>query len=127
VLRALKQSGRKMPPVAIGGELGALCYWRKNPSYISAAIQVWPPGDDFELIWNIMMRTLQGQGPKIQSVLVDPIKLTIDDVKKALPENCSEESDKWLNVGPEKWGSSRAFLDNFFLRPADPEKYIAKK
>jgi ribose transport system substrate-binding protein len=123
VLRALKQSGRKMPPVAIGGELGALCYWRKNPNYISAAIQVWPPGDDFELTWNIMMRTLQGQGPKVQSVLVEAIKMNYEDVKKALPENCSEESDKWLNVGPEKWGSSRAYLDQFFLRPADPEKY----
>jgi len=123
VLRALKQSGRKMPPVAIGGELGALCYWRKNPNYISAAIQVWPPGDDFELTWNIMMRTLQGQGPKLQSVLVEAIKMNYEDVKKALPENCSEESDKWLNVGPEKWGSSRAYLDQFFLRPADPEKY----
>lgn len=126
VLRALQQSGRKMIPITVGGELGALCYWRKNPNYISGAIHVWPPGDDFELIWNIMMRTLQGQGPKIQSVLVDPIKFTIDDVKKALPENCSQDSDKWLNVGPQNWGSSRAYLDKFFLRPADPEKYVRK-
>lgn len=122
VLRALKQSGRKMPPVAIGGEIGALCYWRKNPNYIAAAIQVWPPGDDMELTWNIMMRTLQGQGPKMQSVLVDPIRLTYDDVKKLVPENCSEDSDKWLNVGIEKWGG-KAYLDQFFLRPADPEKF----
>ena len=71
VLRAVQQSGRAMIPITIGGELGALCYWRKNPDYISASYQVWPPGDDIELIWNIMMRTLQGQGPKIQSVLVD--------------------------------------------------------
>ena len=36
VLRALQQSGRDMIPITIGGELGALCYWRKNPDYISA-------------------------------------------------------------------------------------------
>ncbi len=126
VLRAIKQSNRKMMPVTIGGELGALCYWRKNPKFISSAIQVWPPGDEMELIWNIMMRTLQGQGPKMQSVLVDPITLKYDDIKRALPENCSEDSDKWLNVGPARWGSSKAYLDNFFLRPADPEKYVHK-
>ena len=73
-----------------------------------------------------MMRTLQGQGPKIQSVLVDPITLKYDDIKRALPENCSEDSDKWLNVSPARWGSSKAYLDNFFLRPADPEKYVKK-
>ena len=75
-----------MPPVAIGGEEGALCYWRKNPKYVSAAIQGWPPGDEMELMWNVMMRTMQGQGPKIQSVLVAPTTLTYDDVAKALPE-----------------------------------------
>lgn len=121
VLRALEQSGRKMPPVAIGGEEGALCYWRKNPKYVTAAIQGWPPGDEMELMWNVMMRTMQGQGPKIQSVLVAPTTLTYDDVAKALPENCNENSDKWFNVGLEKWGGKD--LDAFFLRPADPTLY----
>ncbi len=122
VLRALQQSGRRMAPITIGGESGALCYWRKNPKYISAALQNWPPGDDFELAWNIMMRTLQGQGPKIQSVLVDTVKFSYNDVKKALPEDCSEGSDKWQNVGVALWGG-KDYLDKFFLRPADPEKF----
>ncbi len=122
VLRALEQSGRKMPPVSIGGESGALCYWRHHPKYVSAAIQGWPPADEMELVWNIMMRTLEGQGPKVQSVLVDSAKLTYDDVAAALPEDCSEDSDKWFTVGPEKWGEGKN-LDNFFLRPADPASY----
>ncbi len=123
VLRAVQQSGRKMIPIAIGGEVGALCYWRKNPNFISAAIQVWPPGDDIELAWNVMMRTLQGQGPKMQSVLVDPIKFTHEDVQKMVPEDCSQDSDKWVNVGTDRWGSSQAYLDQFFMRPADPTKF----
>lgn len=122
VLRAMQQSNRKMVPIAIGGESGALCYWHKNPKFISAAIQTWPPGDDVELMWDIMMRTLQGQGPKMQSILVDPVKLTIDDVNKVVDDKCSQDSDKWLNVGMAKWGS-KTYLDQFFLRPADPEKY----
>lgn len=123
VLRALEQSGRKMVPITFGGELGALCYWRKHPDYLKELYQLWPPGDDFELIWNIMMRTLQGQGPKDQSILVNSVKITFDDLKKVLKEDCDLSSDKWLNVGPANWGSSREFLDKFFLRPADPEAY----
>jgi ribose transport system substrate-binding protein len=121
VLRALEQSGREMPPVAIGGEEGALCYWRKHPKFVSAAVQGWPPGDEMELMWNVMMRTMQGQGPKMQSILVSPTILTYDDVAEALPENCNENSDKWFNVGLEKWGGKD--LDSFFLRPADPAAY----
>jgi ribose transport system substrate-binding protein len=122
VLRALQQSGRKMPPVAIGGQLAALCYWRHHPDFVKGAIQGWPPADEAELAFNIMMRTLEGQGPKIQSVLVDSVNLPIDEVKAALPEDCSENTDKWLALGAEKWGGGKA-LDAFFLRPADPEAY----
>lgn len=122
VLRALKQSGREGVKVAVGGELGALCTWRKNPDLISAAVQTWPPADDINLIWRIMMRTLQGQGPKIQSILVDPVIITHADVMELLPEDCDENAQNWYNVGQDKWGST-AYLDQFFVNPADPTQY----
>lgn len=122
VLRALQQSGRKNVKVTVGGELGALCTWRKNPDLIAAAVQTWPPADDVGLIWDIMMRTLEGQGPKVQSVLVDPVVITHDDVVKLLPEDCDENAQNWFNVGKDKWGS-KEYLDQFFVRPADPTAY----
>ncbi|MBC7283675.1 ABC transporter substrate-binding protein [Hoeflea sp.] len=122
VLRALKQSGREGVKVAVGGELGALCTWRKNPNLISAAVQTWPPADDINLIWRIMMRTLQGQGPKVQSILVDPVIITHADVMELLPEGCDENAQNWYNVGQDKWGST-AYLDQFFVNPADPTQY----
>ena len=125
-VRALKQSGRPMPPISVGGELGALCYWRKNPKYITSAIQAWPPGDDFEMAWNIMMRTLEGQGPKIQSILTKPQQISFEQLSKALPEDCSEDSGGWYNVGVENW-ASKAYIDQFFLRPADPEAFNPKQ
>ncbi|MGP0060387.1 MAG: sugar ABC transporter substrate-binding protein, partial [Beijerinckiaceae bacterium] len=100
-----------------------LCYWRQNPKFITASYQVWPPADEFSLIWNIMMRTLEGQGPKVQSILVDPIKLSYADVEKALPKDCSMDNAGWLAVGTQKWGADPAFLNHFFVRPADPEAY----
>jgi ribose transport system substrate-binding protein len=121
-LRALQQSGRDMIPITIGGEAGALCYWRQNPDYVSESLQAWPPGDDFEMSWNIMMRTLQGQGPKIQSILAKPIPWTFADLEAAMGEDCDPDSDQWSQVGAETW-ASKEYLDNFFLRPADPEQY----
>ncbi len=122
VIRALLQSGRKMPPVAVGGEEGALCYWRHHKDFVSAALQSWPPANEMGLTWNIMMRTMEGQGPKIQSILVDPKRLTYDELANALPANCSESSDKWFNFSQEHWGG-KEYLDHFFVHPADPEKY----
>ena len=89
---------------------------------IDSAVQTWPPGDDIALIWDIMMRTLLGQGPKVQSVLVDPVIITHDDVKALLAEDCDENAQDWLNVGKDKWGSS-AYLDQFFVNPSDPAMY----
>ncbi|MBB1249922.1 ABC transporter substrate-binding protein [Rhizobium sp. G21] len=123
VLRAVQQAGRGEIPVAIGGELGALCYWRKNPNYINASFQLWPPADDIELMWHIMMRTLQGQGPKVQSILVDPVKLTHEDLTKLMDENCNLDSAEWLKVGAKRWGYDPSYLDDFFLRPADPRAF----
>ena len=123
VLRAVQQSGRGNIPVAIGGELGALCYWRNNPDYIRNSYQVWPPADEIQLIWNVMMRTLQGQGPKIQSILVDPVKMTHADLVAMMNEDCSVDSAEWLKVGAARWGADPADLDQFFLKPADPKAY----
>jgi len=123
VLRAIAQSGRKNVKIAVGGELGALCSWSKDPSLISAAYQVWPPGDEIELIFDIMMRTLEGQGPKVESILVDPIMLTLDDVKAKLGDKCDTQTSSWWEVGPSKWGQDPAYLNAFFLKPADPTAY----
>ena len=121
-VRALQQSGREMIPITIGGEFGALCYWRQNPDYVSAAIHAWPPGDDFEMGWDIMMRTLQGQGPKVQSILTRPHVMTFEELSQVLDEDCNVNSDGWYNVGIEQW-AGKDYLDQFFLRPADPEAY----
>jgi len=119
LLRAVQQSGRDIR-VSIGGEMGALCTWRKNPDIAVSAIQTWAPRDEFQVIWEVMMRTLQGQGPKVRSILRGPVSLSYEDVAAALPEDCDENSQSWYQVGTERWGGN---LDQFFARPADPRAY----
>jgi len=53
---------------------------------------------------------------------VAPVVYKIDDIKKVLDEKCDRNSTGWIQAGVDNWGSSK-YLDNFFLRPADPEKY----
>ena len=67
-------------------------------------------------------RALQGQGPKLQTVFADAIPFGPEDVKAMMGEDCDENNKLWAHVGPEVWGS-KEYLDNFFLRPADPKKY----
>jgi ribose transport system substrate-binding protein len=121
-IRAMQQSGRPMVPITVGSQLGALCSWRQDPDWISAAIHAWPPGDDFEMGWNIMMRTLQGQGPKVQSILTTPTLMTREEMLEVIPEDCDPNDPGWYHPGIEAW-AGRDYLDQFFLRPADPEAY----
>ncbi|MCB1398082.1 MAG: substrate-binding domain-containing protein [Rhodobacteraceae bacterium] len=122
VIRAIKQSGRKGVKIAVGGELGALCTWRKNPDLITAAVQTWPPGDEIEMAVDVLMRVMQGQGPKIQSILSAPKVLSYDDMAKLVPEDCDESNGNWLNMGKDGWAPD-SYLDQFFDNPADPTKY----
>jgi len=125
-LQALLQSGRDpIPPIALGGELGALCYWRQNPGYIDEAIYAWPPGDEVEFGVDVMIRTLQGQGPRIQSILVGPATKSFDDIAAVLNEDCDRNSTGWDNPGIDSW-APRSYVETFFDNPSDPEKYDPK-
>jgi ribose transport system substrate-binding protein len=120
-------AGRKPPLFTIGGDLGSLCYWRHHTGfagdyYLQKAVVGWPPGDAVELAFDIAQRTLQGQGPKTQTILVDPLWLSYYDMMKAMPDACREDDDGWLYVGGESWGGPRA-LEAFFGKPADPKAY----
>ena len=55
-------------PISLAGEAGTLCYWKAHPDWQKEGFYMWPPGDEFELVFNVMIRTLEGQGPKLQSV-----------------------------------------------------------
>ena len=118
-LQGLLESGRKAVPVTLGGEVGAACYWSKHPEIADVGYHVWPPGDEMQLSFEVMMRTLQGQGPKIQSIVRNIEPFTLDDIKDQLPANCDENSDAWLQPGSDNWFPSSQ-MDKFFTNPQDP-------
>lgn len=103
VLNAMLQSGRPMVPITLGGEASAACYWRKNPDWISKSFHIWPPAREMAQAWDVMLRTLDGQGPKTQSMLRPVLPYTIEDVNAALPEDCDVNSTEWIQPSAEQW------------------------
>lgn len=125
VLNAMLQSGRDMVPITLGGEASAACYWRNNPEWIDASFHIWPPRREMQQMWEIMLRTLQGQGPKVQSFLRPVLPYTIEDVRAAIPEDCDLNSTDFVEPKADGWFPA-AIADQYFERPADPWKAVAK-
>ncbi len=119
VLQALLQSGRPMVPISLGGERGAICYWRNNPDWVDGGFYVWPPAGEMYIAWNMMLRTLQGQGPKIQSVVRPVMQFGYEDVLENIPEDCSIDDPTWMEPAPEAWFPP-SMADAMVLSPADP-------
>ncbi|HEX7082856.1 MAG TPA: substrate-binding domain-containing protein [Gaiellaceae bacterium] len=122
VLQALLQSGRGVPPIVVGGESGTACYWKQHPSWVKAGLNTWPPGDEFQAAWEIMMRTLEGQGPKIQSMHRPLAPFKLKDVASQLPAKCDTNGNLFLEPPAAKYFPS-SLMDKYFTHPANPLKY----
>jgi len=118
-LSALQQTGRAVVPMTPGGEMGPLAYWRDHSDWIDLTYQGWPPGDEMEEGWEVMLRTLQGQGPKIASILIGPGPIAYKDLDGLLPKGTTYTSNAWVEPPYEQWFPS-ATMDMYFERPAPP-------
>lgn len=125
VLNAMLQSGRDMVPITLGGEASAACYWRQNPEWIDSSFHIWPPRREMQQMWEIMLRTLEGQGPKVQSFLRPVLPYKIEDVRSAIPENCDINSTDFVEPAKDGWFPA-AVADQYFERPANPWTFVKK-
>jgi ribose transport system substrate-binding protein len=119
ILQAMLQSGRPMIPISVSGEMGAVCYWRNNPDWIDSGFMVWPPAGEIYIAWNMMLRTLQGQGPKINAVMRPVLPFTHAQVMAKVPEDCDTADPLWFEPELEDW-FPKSMADAMVLRPQDP-------
>ncbi|MEM7696075.1 MAG: ABC transporter substrate-binding protein [Pseudomonadota bacterium] len=124
ILRAVLQSGRDVMPISLAGSAGAACYLRQNPGWISHAFQIWPPGDEMELGFNAVVRTLQGQGPIVQSILRPVYRVEAEDYVASLGDDCSIDSTEYIQPGIDVWFPNE-MAAKYFLNPADPLEWSA--
>lgn len=118
-LSYMLQSNRPMVPMTAGGEMGPLAYWRDHPNWISEVYQSWPPGSEMQEGWEVMLRALEGQGPKIASILRGGSPITNADLATLLPAGTTYTTNQWIDPAPGQWFTT-ATMDKFFERPQDP-------
>lgn len=125
VLQAWLQSGRPIVPMSLQGEFGAACYWLKHPEWANEGFYIWPPGDEIYFGWNVVLRILEGQGPKIQSIVRPVLRYTYTDVKAQVPKNCKIDDPNWMEPKAEEWFPA-SLGDAMMLRPHDPMTWKPK-
>lgn len=122
VLQALLQSGRSVPPITVGGETGPECFWKSHAKWVSQGYNVWPPGDDFEVVWQMMIRTLEGQGPRIQTFVHPTKPFTYQDASAAAGGGCASTGNVFSQPPMSSYFPS-SLMDKFFVHPANPLTY----
>jgi ribose transport system substrate-binding protein len=113
------QSDRPIVPMSLQGEAGAACYWRHHPEIADTAFYIWPPGGEIYFGWNVALRVLEGQGPKVQSIVRKVMKYSLEDNNAQVPEDCKIDDQTWLEPKGEDWFPA-SLADQVFLRPSDP-------
>jgi ribose transport system substrate-binding protein len=126
VIQALLQSGRPVPPISLQGEFGAGCYWRQHPEIADTGFYIWPPGAEMYYGWNVLLRVLEGQGPKIQSIVRPVMKYSIEENNAQVPADCKIDDQRWIEPKAEDW-FPKALADQFFVRPSDPLAWKPEK
>lgn len=126
ILKAVLQSGREVMPISLAGSAGAACYLKNNPDWISHAFQIWPPGDEMELGFNSVIRTLQGQGPKVQSILRPVYRVEAAEYVASLADDCSIDSSEYIQPGMDVWFPNETAA-GYFLNPEAPLDWKSSK
>jgi ribose transport system substrate-binding protein len=119
VIRALLQSGRKVPPLNMQGTFAAACYWREHPEIADIGYYMWPPASEMYFGWNVVLRVLEGQSPKLQTIARPALKFSIEDANAQLPKDCTTDDQRWLEPKAEDWFPA-SLANEVFARPSDP-------
>jgi ribose transport system substrate-binding protein len=121
-IQALQQTGRPMVPVTFGGATNVGVYWREHPTFWDKGLIYFPTYGDTDVAWNVMMRTLEGQGPKIVSMTRPPVWITNKDLTELVPASATIDSTEWMNPPKGTWWTEPQ-VDLFFQKPANPLTY----
>jgi ribose transport system substrate-binding protein len=121
VMSAFQQSGRAMPVVDdIGNQKGSLGYWRQNAKTYTGVGTGLPPVGLGDSVADIALRTLEGQGPKLNTITQRVTVIT------------SQNLDSWTQpswdlqtvgtaLGPSGPFMSDGFLDPLFNHGSTPK------
>lgn len=121
VAQALQQTGRGATPFLTADDAAGGVAWSKDPGSNSEGFSEFPPGGDARIAFDVMMRTLEGQGPKITSILRMPVTFSESELASMLPPNAGINTPEWFESVPPTYRTKD--LPRYFARPADPTAF----
>ena len=121
-IEALKQTGRPEVPVTNGGATNAAVYWKEHPETWNKGFIYYPTIGDTNVAWEVLMRTLEGQGPKVTSMTRPPATYEYNDIAEILPPGASSASAEEMDPPEGSWWTGEQ-VDGFFEKPANPLEF----
>ena len=121
IAEAFAQAGRKPPLITSSISGDALGYWKAHPTFRFAGVNI-APSWTAETGWRVGMRTLAGDGPKIDPIMV-PIP-TVSQVQLAsLYKSCmTPTSASVFPVSPQD-PLPGSLMDAYFTKPGEVGPY----
>lgn len=120
MIEAFQAAGREVPPIAFNQSFGGdYSWWLANKDKYETV------GDSFDggmALWSefrILLRTLAGNGPKVNSIPLQGVRVTNDNIDQyAVPG--LNVSDPGSLVGPPDSALNNEQMDWFFEKPGTP-------
>ena len=120
VIEAFQQAGRPIPNMPMGGSSGGdMAWWADNTSTFSSVGAMYSGKQMAWASWQILMRTLDGNGPLVRDFNPAPIKITNDNVAKFAGPGPDVTWVGDINGSKTDWVSAE-HLDEYFTKPGSP-------
>lgn len=121
IINGFEQVGRDVPLVAMNGvSAGGLAYFAANKDTYSPAGVAGAPEQQADAIWEALIRTLAGKGPKSNYMPLTPTLITSDNVDDFTIDGADQSSDASMKAGAPYFTSEQ--MDAFFTTSGSPVK-----
>jgi ribose transport system substrate-binding protein len=117
IAQAFAQAGRKPPLITASISGDALGYWKAHPSFRFAGVNI-APSWTAETGWRVGMRTLAGNGPKIDPIMVPIPTVTESDLASLYQPCMTATSSSVFPVSPQD-PLPRHLMDAYFSKPGE--------
>lgn len=121
IAQAFAQAGRKPPLITASISGDALGYWKAHPSFRFAGVNI-APSWTAETGWRVGMRTLAGEGPKIDPIMV-PIPTVTEADLPALYKPCMTPTSSSVFPVSPKDPLPANLMNAYFSKPGEVGPY----
>jgi ribose transport system substrate-binding protein len=125
ILQAFEQSGREIPPIADQGATpGFLAYWAEHRDSYHPVASGQGAVTTTDLVWEIAMRTLAGEGPKLNNIFLRALLITDENLDEWVKPEWTPSTIQPAYADPPDRDQlvTNEEMDEFFTKPGAASK-----